>query len=50
MEVCSLGENGRQAVVGHHRLSLLSCFGSNERGFEPFITPKAGVRAWPMVP
>ena len=45
-----LGENGGQTLLGQHRPSLPSCFGSNEMGFEPFVTAETGGRAWPMVP
>ena len=39
-----------QPLLGHHRPSLSTYFGSNERGFEPFVTAETGERAWPMEP
>ena len=39
-----------QPVFEHHGPSPTACFGSNERGFEPFVTAETGGKAWPMVP
>ena len=38
-----------QPVLGHPWPSPSACFGSNERGFEPFVTAETGRRAWPWV-
>ena len=46
----ALGENEGQTVLGHHGPSPSTCFGSNEKGFEPIVTAKTGGRALPMVP
>ena len=43
-------KNRGQPVLEHHGPSPLACFGSNERGLEPFVTAETGRRAWPMVP
>ena len=39
-----MGEIGGQPVLGHHGPSLPACFGSNERGFEPFVTARTGAQ------
>ena len=41
---------GSHPVLGHHGPSLSACFGSNERGFEPFDAAERGGKAWPTVP
>ena len=40
-----LGEFEVQTVLGHHGPSPPTCFGSNERGFEPFVTAETCKRA-----
>ena len=45
----ALGEFEGQTVLGQHGPSPFPCFGSNERGFEPFVTAETGGMAWPMV-
>ena len=42
-----MGEFEGQTALGHHGPSPAACFGSNERGFEPFVTAEKGGRAWP---
>ena len=44
-----LGEFEGQTVLGQHGPSPPACFGSNERGFEPFLTAETGGKAWPLV-
>ena len=36
-----------QPLLVHRGPSPPACFGSNDRGFEPFITAETGGRAWP---
>ena len=50
MENCAMAAFKGKPVLGHLRPSPTACFGSNERGFEPFVTAETGGKAWPMVP
>ena len=42
-------EKDSQPVSGYPGPSPPTSFGSNERGFEPFVTAETGGRAWPRV-
>ena len=39
-----------QPVLGHPLPSPPAYFGSNDRGFKPFVTAETGGKAWPKVP
>ena len=34
-----------QSLLGHHGPSPHACFGSNKRGFEPFVAAETGGKA-----